>query len=186
MATFRSRLPQKHDISLVLACCVFLVFSWSIFWFFHRMPGWLPFLPLWDIVSIFAYTQMYALLESLFVLLLLIILAIILPARFFRDSFVAQSSMLLFMTSFWIILFESIWFNVVEWATGKLFLWFTLSLLTILIAYILVRRSRRLERVLNALADRISVFLYLYVPLGTLGLVVVITRNVLTALDSGG
>jgi len=143
------------------------------------MPGWLPFLTIWDILSIFAYTQMYALLESLFVLLLLIILAVILPPRVFRDSFVAQGSMLLFITAFWVILFQSIWFNVVEWAAAKLLSWFALSLLTILISCFLVHRSKRLKRVLAALADRISVFLHLYVPLGTLGLVIVIARNVL-------
>ncbi|MGD9316669.1 MAG: hypothetical protein PVG56_07540 [Anaerolineae bacterium] len=164
---------------LVLACCMLLIFSWSILWFFQKMPGWLPFLPLWEVLSIFAYTQMFALLESLFVLLLLVLLAVILPPRFFRDSFVAQGSILLFIAAFWIILFQSIWFNVVEWAAGKLFLWFTLALLTVLISCFLVHRSKRLQRVLNAVADRISVFLYLYVPLGTLGLVVVIARNVL-------
>lgn len=179
MATFRSRLPQTHDIMLVLACCMLLVFSWSILWFFQKMPGWLPFLPLWEVLSIFAYTQMFALLESLFVLLLLVVLAVVLPPRFFRDSFVAQGSMLLFMTAFWIILFQSIWFNVVEWAAGKLFLWFTLALFTLLISSFLVHRSKRLRKVLFALADRISVLLYLYVPLGVLGLAVVVARNLL-------
>jgi hypothetical protein len=143
------------------------------------MPGWLPFLSIWEILSIFAYTQMFALLESLSVLLLLIVLAVILPPHFFRNSFVAQGSTLLFVSAFWIILFQSIWFSVVEWAASKLLLWLVLSLLTILISCFLVHRTERLKRLLCALADRISVFLYLYVPLGILGLVAVIARNVL-------
>jgi hypothetical protein len=44
---------------------------------------------------------------------------------------------------------------------------------------VLVYRSRRIERAIRALAERLTVLLYVYVPLGLLSLIVVIARNVL-------
>jgi positive regulator of sigma E activity len=63
-----------------------------------------PFhLNFWDVVGILAYTQTVGLLESAMVLLVLILLGAILPARLFRDEFVAQGSMLVLLTLGWAI-----------------------------------------------------------------------------------
>jgi hypothetical protein len=142
------------------------------------MPGWIPYLNIWKILSIFAYTQAFALLESAFILLLLTILAVILPARLFRDKFAVQGTTIVFMTTFWTILFQSIFFNVRQWALAQFFVWFGLSLVSIVIACVLVHRSRRIEKAVSALAERLTVFLYIYIPLGLLGLIVVIIRNI--------
>ena len=171
-------LPPKRDTTLVLASCVFVVFSWSILWFFYRMPGWLPYLDIWGIVGIFAYSVASSLLESILLLLLLIALAVVLPARWFRDRFAAQGSLLVFLLLFWAALLQTI-LNLRMWSPDQFLPGLVLPIMSIMVASILVHRSKHLAQAIRALAERLTVFLALYLPLGFLGLAVVLVRNIL-------
>lgn len=180
MAAFRNRLPPRRDLVLVLATVLFPVFSWSLIWFFQKMPGWQPFLGTWDILGILAYALAFALLESLIVLGLLVALAAILPARALRSRFVALGSTLVLVIAFWTIFFQLIFEPVILYWNGAEFaLWFGLALVSIVLAVFMVHRSRRGQEIVSALAERLTVLIYLYVPLGLLGLVVVLARNIL-------
>jgi hypothetical protein len=180
LATFRSRLPPSRDLVPVFATVLFPVSSWSMIWFFQKMPGWQPFLGTWAILSILAYALAFALLESLIVLGLLVILAAILPARAVRTRFVALASTLVLAITFWTVVFQLIFQPVIlYWSGAEFALWFGLALVSILLAVLLVHRSKRAQRLVSGLADRLTVFVYLYVPLGLLGLLVVVARNML-------
>jgi hypothetical protein len=180
LATFRSRFPPKRDLVPVFATVLFPVFSWSMIWFFQKMPGWQSFLDPWAILSILAYALAFALLESLIVLGLLVTLAAILPARALRTRFVAVASTLVLATTFWTIIFQLIFEPVIPyWGGAEFAFWFGLALLSILLTVLLVHRSGRAQRLISGLAERLTVFLYLYVPVGLLGLVVVVARNIL-------
>lgn len=178
MATFRNRLPPRRDLLPVWATILFPVFSWSLIWFFQKMPGWQPFLNIGAILSILAYALGFALLESLIVLGVVVALAAILPARALRTRFAALGSTLVLASTFWTIIFQLIFEPVILYWTGIEFIvWFGLALVSILLAVVLVHRSRRAQRIVTSLADRLTVFVYLYVPLGLVGLVVVLIRN---------
>jgi hypothetical protein len=175
---FRSRIPPKDQIVLPLATCVFFVFSWSIVWYFHKAPGWLLFLPPKEVLGIFAYTQGFALLESLAIWLCLILLAMLLPAQAFRARFASQGTMTVFVAALWAILLRLIAATPLGLDAGRIALWAAFFLTSMVLSWILVARLRPMENALGAIADRLTVFLYIYVPLGLLGLVVVIVRNV--------
>jgi len=85
------------------------------------------------------------------------------------------------MATFWVVVFQGVRGEVGAWTLGEFLFWFALSLVSLVVSCLLVRRSKRLERAVRALAERLTVFLYLYVPLGVVGLVVVVARNVLGA-----
>jgi hypothetical protein len=173
-------LPPGRDLLPVFSTVLFPVFSWSMIWFFQKMPGWQPFLDAWAILSILAYALAFALLESLILLGLLVVLAAILPARALRARFVALGSTLVLATTFWTIIFQLIFEPVIlYWSGAEFALWFGLALVSIILAMLLVHRSRRAQGIVSALADQLTVFAYLYVPLGLLGLVVVLARNIL-------
>jgi hypothetical protein len=142
------------------------------------MQAWLMFLPLTDILSILAYAQAFALLESLLVLLLLVLLAAMLPARLLRDQFVAQGSVIVFMTTLWAAIFHRISAYLFAYAPGKVFLWIALALVALVIACVLVHRLQRVADMVRAFAERLIVLLYIYVPLGCLGLLIVAGRNI--------
>ena len=139
----------------------------------------MPFLSLWDILGIFAYTQAFALLESSAVLFGLLLVGAVLPARFFRDRFLTQASTVVFAITFWIIVFQSIISTVRRWTVLMMLFWFGLALVSVVLSCILVRRSKWIERVISAFVERLTVFLYIYVFLGLVGLLVVIVRNLL-------
>jgi hypothetical protein len=179
LATFEQRLPNRTALAPVFASCVFLTFSWTIVWFLWYGLGWLQFLNSWDVLGAFAYTQAFALLESTLILLLAVIVAIVLPADWFRDRFAAQGSMAVFVLTFWTLLYQFIAIGFQPWGLGQLLLALALPLISITIACTLVYRSERVETAICAVAERLKVFLYIYVPLGCLSLVIVIARNVL-------
>jgi len=146
--------------------------------FFEKMPGWLFYLNCWDVIGIFAYTQTFALLESGIVLFVLILIGAILPARFFRDRFVAQGSMMVFLTSGWAIAahYSAKVFNL--WALKTLFLWSVLYLASIGVSYALLYRYKRLEEAMNSFVERLTVLLYVYAPVTFLSIIIVIFRNI--------
>jgi hypothetical protein len=143
------------------------------------MPSWLQFLGFWENVSIFAYSLAFALLESVVLLSILIILSAVLPVQCFRDKFVAQSSIMVFVATFWAIVFQSVDAEIHLWSLAEGLFWGVLCLTAIGVSCVLVDRSKRLEGALSAFAERLTVFLYIYVPMSMLGLVVVISRNIL-------
>jgi hypothetical protein len=143
------------------------------------MPGWLPYLSITKVLSILAYVQAFSLFESGLLLLVLILLGAILPARFFRDKFTAQGSVLAFTLILWAIVFQIINTTTETWTPGQLLLWAVLLLASLVILCVLVRRSERLAQITTAVTERLTVFLYIYVPLGLLGLAVVVARNIL-------
>ena len=178
MATFRNRFASIQDIVFVFAACVFLVYSWSIFAFLERMPSWLFHLSTWDVISVFAYTQTFALLESAIVLLVLIFLGATLPARFLRDRFVAQGSMVMLLTSGWAIAVRYNMATVLSWTLTTFFFWAALYLVSIGVFYVLIHRYKRLEEAINSFAERLTVLLYVYIPITCLSVFIVIIRNI--------
>lgn len=179
MATFRDRFPSQSQLASLFASCVFLLYTWTILNFFYRAPGWLMFLAPGEVLGIFAYALGNALLESLLILFLLVALAVLLPAPWFRDRLVAQGTVLLVLIGFWSVTFQLIYAAIPKWDPGKMRLWSVLLVLSTVIAGVLVHRLERLNKAVDALADRLTVFLYLYVPMGLLGLTVVAIRNLL-------
>jgi hypothetical protein len=141
----------------------------------------LQFLGFWDNVSIFAYILAFALLESVVLLSIVTVLTIVLPAQCFRDKFVAQGSIVVFVATFWAIVFQSVDTEIRLWSLAEGLFWVVLCLTTIGVSCVLVDRSKRLEGALSAFAERLTVLVYIYVPMSILGLVVVISRNILGA-----
>lgn len=178
MDIFKQRIASKQEILLVFAACVVSVYSWSIIRFFDRLTGWLYFLNIWEILSIFAYTEAFALLESLLLLLGVILLALLLPRRFFRDRFVAHGTGIVLLSALWAVVAQYNDEALRQWPLKILLFWLIVWLSTIAILFLLTQRYRRLEGALKSLSERFVVMLYLYIPLTILSLVIVVVRNV--------
>jgi hypothetical protein len=172
LATFRQRLPQKRDMVLAFAFCVFLVFSWSILVFFRKVPYWLLFLDTLDLISSLAYALSFALLESVAILSIWILAGIVLPARFLRERFVALGGGTILVSGIWVIADHT---NIIGFLESPL--WPLLCLGSLVATYLLIYHSHHLQNILTSLAERLTVLLYLYVPAALASLVIVIIRN---------
>jgi hypothetical protein len=176
LAIFRNRFASIQDIVLVFAACIAPICSWSILQFLEELRAWLFYLSSWDVISIFAYTQALALLESATVLLIVILLGAILPARFLRDRFVAQGSMVVLLTLGWAIATQ---YKIIPRGfrppARKFFL---LYLASIGVSWVLIHRYKRLEESIDSFVERLTVLLYVYIPTTFLSVIIVMFRNI--------
>jgi hypothetical protein len=180
-SSLKAKLPSRQEALAVFSVIVFIVFSWALYRVFWWVPSWLEYLSIWSILIIVSYVLGFALVESLAVFVLVVILSLLFPREYFKDQFIVQGSALSAMLG--LVAF------LVQRKVGliyKLELWQTLAfpililigaLLLVFIFSFVLKRYQRLSRLLLTAAERMTVFAYLYVPLGLIGMLVVIVRN---------
>jgi hypothetical protein len=161
----------------VLAACAFPIHVWAIVRLLNEVPAWRIRLSVWELVGAVAYTLSFALVETALVLLVLICLAFILPAKLLRARFVAQGSMMVFLSSAWAVLTHLGLAALLS--DSRLFLaWLILLLASLAISYLLIHWNRKLERAISSLVERLVPLSYLYIGLDFLGVFIVVLRNV--------
>jgi hypothetical protein len=180
LATFRSKLPTKRESVLLFAACAFLVYNWAMVVYFWEVPGWQKYLGAWDIVSILAYVLACALVESALVFSALILLRVVLPAKITRERFVAKGTMMLFMNALWAAMLHLMILSeqILTWSLGRYLLVALVYLLSVVFSWAFAHLSQFFAGLIEAFADRLTVFLYLYVPLSVFSILVVIGRNI--------
>ncbi|MEW5942138.1 MAG: hypothetical protein AB1750_20930 [Chloroflexota bacterium] len=170
------RLPKFADILPVFAVIAVMFYGWSLVVFLWKLPGWLFFLNVGEIAVIFANELVTNLAESLAILLLLLAVCAILPARFLRDDFAARGGIAALTVIGAMMLFLN---RVVEKgaAFNRYLYWWMLG--TVALAVFLAwlgARVKFLRAAVTWLADRLIVFLFVLLPLTALGMIVVIAR----------
>jgi hypothetical protein len=187
MCNSKKRLPSRDEIIPVYATILFPIYSWTIYRLLWNLPSWQKELfSIWDILALGAYGLAFALVESLTVLGFILLLSIALPAKYLRDKFVAQGSAVLWVFFILAIIAQYAIASIVflSWSIKEYVISSTLilgvSILLLTIApHFLICRFEKLERFFTSLADRMTIFLFIYLPLGILSLIVVILRNIL-------
>jgi hypothetical protein len=94
---------------------------------------------------------------------------------------VAQGSMVVLLTSGWAIAArytEIFPFTIFAWLSKRFFLGAVLYLASIGVPYVLIRRYGHLEEAINSFMERLTVLLYVYVPIAFLSVIIVILRNI--------
>lgn len=174
----KSRLPASSAILPVFAVISFLVYGWTLVIFFWKIPSWLMFLTLGEIFANLAYAMTAALLESLVILGLFLLGYILLPATMMKDVFVTRGTVaaLIGLGSVMLYMYR---FSEVGYAfLDKLPLWTLSSLALTLILTFLAPRLQFIVRFAAWISDRVTVFVYIFLPISALSLLVVIYRNI--------
>lgn len=174
----KSRLPNRDAIASVFAIIAFLVYGWTTVVFLWKLPSWLLFLTLDEILAVFAYSMVSALLESLTALAVLLFACLILPSHWMRDVFVARGTTAALFGLGSVMLYMY-WFAIVgDDLLPALPLWSLGGLLVTLLFAFLSPRLRVWACAAAWLSDRLIIFLYLFLPLSLVSLLIVIYRNV--------
>ncbi len=185
MATFRNflarRLPSRSEALPVFSLAVFFIYSWTIFRMFYELPSWLYYLNTAKILVLVAYAMMFALVESSLLFVFTCLIGLLLPEKIFRHRFVVQGSLLVSLVCFaavtaqrrlgWILQMQTWQIIVVPLA------FILLSIVVLVLSAWIFDRYNRIPGLLQGIVERISVFAYIYVPIGLLSLVVVVFRN---------
>lgn len=175
--TLRSRFPSRTDSLYVFAACVIPVFLWAFLNYLDAFPGFALRLTLWDLVGTASYVLAFALIESLLLLLPWIVIAAILPARIFKDHFVAFASIIVLISSVWMMYANYYLLNFGRMPREQLLSGFILYLITVAVPISLVVRFRRVEKLVQEIIQRLAVLAYVYAGLGFIALIIVIIRN---------
>jgi len=166
---------------VVFSVIVFIVFSWTLYRVFWWVPSWLEYLSIWNILIIVAYVLAFALFESLAVMGLIVILGLLFPKHTFKDQFIVQGSAIsaaLGVIAFLVQRKVSLIYKLELWQTlAYPTLIFLGTAILVLMLSVIFKRFNLLTRLVLAVAERMTIFVYLYVPLGLIGMLVVVARN---------
>jgi hypothetical protein len=106
------------------------------------------------------------------------LLAVVLPARLFKKRFVAQASMVVLLTSLWVVLAHYNDQIIGPERLRQLAMWLVIYLVSIGVSYLLIHRYRKLEEIIYSLANRLTVLSSVYIAVGILSALVVLIRNI--------
>ena len=178
MNFIKSRFASRDQLILLFAACVFIIHVWSIISVLREVPAWVLRLNFWDLIGVIAYTQVYALAESVIVFLILIFIAAILPAKLFRDKLVALGTMVVLISSIWFV-FAHYYDHVIRlWGLRQFLFVFLAFLVSILIPYVLIQRYSKIADIVATIVERIAVLAYVYVFLDLISIVIIVIRNI--------
>jgi hypothetical protein len=170
------KLPARHQIAAVYATAIVIIYAWSLVHFFWRFPGWLYFSTMGEIAAMLAYLFTVNFIESGLAILAPVALSVILPRRWFLDRFVTRGMWLVilglgYLAYFdWRIQADAVFpYNLAKWTP--------LLALPILALVFLLDKIKWLGRILEELGDRLTIFLYLFIPLSVLSILTVLIRN---------
>ena len=171
-----TRLPGLMQTAAVYSVIVLFIYGWTIYWFLWKLPSWLYFMTAIELLTLFAYSMVVNLLESFFVLLLPLFLSILLPVKWFRDRFVARGSALVVV----ILAFLTYYSRLITGLVGlpSNLGWMLLAVAAAAVAAVFIfGRVAFLRRILEEIANRAVIFLFISFPISAISLLVVLIRN---------
>ncbi len=123
------------------------------------------------------YTLAFALLESLVILAPIVLLAVILPSRLFKEHFVAFGSTIVVISSIWMMLANYQRYDFSGIQVTQFLPVLALYLISIALPIVLIVRYKRFEQLVQAIVQRVAVLAYVYVALACVGVIIVLLRN---------
>lgn len=181
-AWLRSRLPTGTEVLSVFGLVVFAVHSWSVGGFLYHLPYFVLKKPFSDIAGLLSYYLVFALFESVLLTAVLLALSALLPGRWLREGFAYKATLLTAAAAGMSIAlqespaYETFTFELPNDPTLILRLGAILGLFLAL--YILAFRAQLVRKWTMFVVERISIMLFVYLPLDILGLVVTAARLV--------
>ena len=179
------RIPARRELREVFDVVLFSVFGWSIRGFLYKIPAFTLYFGLKNNLAILCYMLAFALLESLVVTAVLMVIGTLLPSRFLKEGFAYKGFLIILVASVALILFQSYYhinffYNILaaDYSFIPPFIVGLVVSAAFLIALFWIFQQRpRFQKYLLSLVEQFGVFTYVYVPLGLIGLIVVIIRN---------
>ena len=177
MTPVLERLPRWTQIIPVFGIIILIVYGWALMWFFWEVPSWLYYLHIGEVLVLLAYTLATNFAESLAVLCGPLLLALVLPKKWFSDVFVARGTALALAALGCFIFLAKQFTDKDAYPTFWLRIPTVLLVAAVIAALVyLCGRILLVRKALEALADRVSIFTYILVPLSLISVLVVAVR----------
>ena len=176
----KDRFPPIQQILAVYGIIALFIHGWTLIRFFWKLPSWEHFLTYGEISISLAYSMALNLLECISIMFVLLVLCAVLPPKWFRNLFTARaSSMVLLGLGFMVYVALNITTGDNDHYPADLvrlapFVGAAILAVTFLIGWI-----KPVRALLENLAERASIFSYIFLPLGIVSLLFVVARNFL-------
>jgi hypothetical protein len=172
------RFPHRNEIIAVVGVAVFVCFSWTIIGFINKLSSFILYFSRAEITAIFAYMMAFALLESLTFTGLVVLVSAVLPSSWLKEGFAFKGFIITIVATITAILFQ----HALRDDFPPMMMLLASSIIPLLVVAILIFLIHSMPRVQNIvlnIQDRLSILLFIYVPLGFLSLIIVLYRNLL-------
>ena len=120
----------------------------------------------------------FAFLESLLITGILVLLSAILPSNWLRNGFAFKAFIVIVMATASAILLQRTMQGALPALPVLTLIWFA-PLVWAVIFIILAERKPRVQTILLEIAERISIMLFIYVPIGLISLIAITVGNFL-------
>ena len=177
MSHFREKIPSWGELAPVYSVIMAFVFTRTLIPFFWKVPSWLYYLPLGKIFVIYAYTVVINFIESVLILSGFAMLSFILPRKLFYERFVSRASILAILGLSFLIYFDN-QMTRIDVFPRAMVNWLPLVLVGIIVLTYGFDHIKPIRSLVENLADRATVFLYLVLPLSATSLMIVLIRNI--------
>jgi len=136
---------------------------------------------IWEILGVLAYIQVIVLLDSLFLLAIIIVLTLIVPRRFIRDHFITASFFFV-VVSVAVAVFFHYKFNIIEFIHSLNHFWAALGLFGLLagglaLGRLFIPKYQAFENGIQRFVEKLTVVSSVYLVFNIMGILVVIIRN---------
>jgi hypothetical protein len=176
MEKIQKRLPSIPDLLAVSGLAFLLDYSWTFYNAFDVLPSWLKIYLFPELVGLLAYLLSIALLDTVLAVGGAVGLGLLLPRPWFVEDFAAKGGVT--VIAIWIssllINLPGVYLHHINHPT---FLRVVLVDLLCVGSLFVMLRIPFYRRLVRRLAERSTVFVYVYLPLGLLGVLIVAVRN---------
>ncbi|WP_420643981.1 hypothetical protein [Candidatus Leptofilum sp.] len=169
---------NRATLWIVFAAAVFPTHFWALVDFLREYPAWIKRMNTAELLGSFSYVMgVFALPDAIVLFLGVLLLAFILPYRFFREKFAALGSAVALITAVWLVIFHSFpkWLEMRQMV--PLALWAASYLLVMGVAYFQILRNPKAEALVDSFMQRAVSLAGLYLFIDFLSLINVLIRN---------
>lgn len=177
MDTFKQRIPPRKQLIALFLVCAFISNLWALYIITQEVPAWILRLSMGELVGVAAHTLLFALLDALFVFTGLVLLAILLPARWFRQRLVSIGAAVATLTAVLLIVVHTR--GLLGFGNPTLLaISVGLYLLLLAGAYIAIQRSDKVSQAIVNVVNRLSLLAVIYLVLDGLGILIILVRTI--------
>jgi hypothetical protein len=178
MQSIFRRFPTFDQVLPVFAVIALFTYGRTIYVFIFKVPAWLLFQLLGEILANLAYGLVLNLLESLLILSVFLLVTFLLPARFFKQHFTVYGTWLVVFILGLILIFLKYYSSTGPDFNQYIYLWMgTTLVMSIPVAY-LGGRIPFLKKAALWFSDRVIVLLFIFLPATLVSILALIVRNI--------
>ena len=153
LTSLKYKIPSKKETIHSFTACAFPIYIWAIISLLHEIPALILRLSVWDLVGVIAYTISFALVESGIVFCILLTINFTLPPKFFRDKFIAISTLVVFLTSIGFMLAHFFDSGIRLWGKFEFVLSAVIFLTILSVSYYIVLHSEKIPEIIEKVVE---------------------------------